>query len=110
MTESGVGLSVTELQFQQYAKILDNRQNQRERLVKASRDLTADSKKLIFLLQRITNDNKDTLVAEAHAKLDAIHTLFLTKVAPDAQGEDFWAFSRTFSPGYFFDFFQSVLF
>jgi len=43
-----------EKQFTQYAKVLDEGHERKERVYKASRDVTAESKKVVFLLLRIT--------------------------------------------------------
>ena len=41
-------------QFLAYQKVLDGKHDKYERLVKLSRDVTIESKRTIFLLQRIT--------------------------------------------------------
>ena len=41
-------------QFLAYQKVLDAKHDKHERLVKLSRDVTIESKRTIFLLQRIT--------------------------------------------------------
>jgi hypothetical protein len=40
-------------QFQIYSKELDDKHDRHERLVKASRDITIESKRIIFLLHNI---------------------------------------------------------
>ncbi|KND90965.1 Translin-associated protein X [Tolypocladium ophioglossoides CBS 100239] len=73
--------------FEQFRDELDEHHDRRERIVKASRDVTAHSKKIIFALQRVktlnqefpphTQRDMDTRMAEI--------TTLLQSIAPDLQ-------------------------
>lgn len=52
--------------FSDFRTQLDNYHEQRERVIKASRDITASSKKVIFALQRIDADDTDKLHNDPH--------------------------------------------
>ncbi|KAL3626798.1 hypothetical protein CASFOL_029370 [Castilleja foliolosa] len=45
--------------FSNYASYLNNLNDKRERVVKASRDVTMNSKKVIFQVPRLSKDNKE---------------------------------------------------
>jgi len=56
--------------FQICSKKLDEHNDRHERLVKLSRDITIESKRIIFLLHRVQDDEtKLKLTAEADSKL-----------------------------------------
>jgi len=56
--------------FQMCSKKLDEHNDRHERLVKLSRDITIESKRIIFLLHRVQDDEtKLKLTAEADSKL-----------------------------------------
>lgn len=75
--------------FEHFRDDIDSHNDKRERLIKASRDITALSKKLIFHLHRYSLEDRDTatlshatLLDEAHTKLLDIYAQ-LSKVAQD---------------------------
>ncbi|EGD75813.1 translin associated factor X [Salpingoeca rosetta] len=84
--------------FVEYAKILTDRQDQRERLVKLSRDVTIASKRVIFLLQRYNGTNAETLIAQANEKLASIHAT-IRAIAKELDGTDPAMHHRAYSPG-----------
>lgn len=47
--------------FSEFAAELDAKHDKTERLVRLSRDLTAESKRIIFLLHRVTQDREKNL-------------------------------------------------
>ena len=74
--------SVAELRgsFERFRDEIDSHNDKRERLIKASRDITALSKKLIFHLHRFSLERGDAatssqaaLLGEAHTKLQGIY-------------------------------------
>eukprot|EP00735_Rhodelphis_limneticus_P012508 TRINITY_DN5793_c0_g1::TRINITY_DN5793_c0_g1_i1::g.14610::m.14610 TRINITY_DN5793_c0_g1::TRINITY_DN5793_c0_g1_i1::g.14610 ORF type:complete len:327 (+),score=41.64,sp/Q9QZE7/TSNAX_MOUSE/32.72/7e-34,Translin/PF01997.11/1.6e-47,DUF4200/PF13863.1/1.7,DUF4200/PF13863.1/1.3e+02 TRINITY_DN5793_c0_g1_i1:76-1056(+) len=90
-----------EHRFVRYAQFFDDRNDRKERIYKATRDVTAESKKAIFLLQRIPGStNKDGLIDEAKQKLEDVVALIQTSVIPELRNkDDFWRFQNSFSFG-----------
>lgn len=88
-------------QFLAYQKILDAKHDKYERLVKLSRDVTIESKRTIFLLQRITGkeEEKESIFSEAEKKLAEIQTSKWKAVGVELQGEDPYQYIRAYSPG-----------
>ena len=76
---------------------LDSRNDKREKLVKVSRDITNESKKVIFSLLR-KGVPKETLLLEAELKLQVIKKLLFI-VSEELKDEDAYMFHRSFSPG-----------
>ncbi|KAL6923317.1 hypothetical protein ACHAPO_001483 [Fusarium lateritium] len=73
--------------FEGFRDELDEHHDRRERIVKASRDVTAMSKKIIFTLQRVKHLNKDFpphIQQDIDTRLEEIAKL-LTAIAPDLQ-------------------------
>ncbi|CAI5466374.1 unnamed protein product [Closterium sp. Yama58-4] len=68
----------------------------RERLVKASRDVTIQSKKIIFAIHRATTPH--ALAAEAQ-QLAALRTHHIAQVARELQAVDYWRFTRAYTWG-----------
>jgi len=104
MTTTGSGLRSKEeivSVFDLLRSQLDNHQDTRERLIKASRDITGLSKKLIFLLHRIMTEgteNGPEVAKIASPKLVQIEQLFAA-MKPDLEGDKFWRYQRAVSPG-----------
>lgn len=93
-------LSVME-NFEMFRSELDEHQNMHEALVKASRDITVESKRLIFHLHRffdVAGDEKAKLVAEADAKVAAIVKRF-GQITTLTRGHQLVLFARAYSPG-----------
>ncbi|KAJ6627266.1 Translin [Mycena sp. CBHHK59/15] len=91
--------------FGQFREDIDEGNDRRERLIKASRDVTNISKKAIFLLHRIVledapDDRALALRAAAagYAKLAEAHAIFAT-MRPELVGDRFWRYQRQVSPG-----------
>merc|ERR1712000_264250 len=73
--------------FESFRDELDEHHDRRERIVKASRDVTAQSKKIIFALQRVKQLNKDfppNIQQDMDTRLAEIAKL-LEAIAPDLQ-------------------------
>ncbi|KAM0441173.1 hypothetical protein ACHAPT_000479 [Fusarium lateritium] len=73
--------------FEGFRDELDEHHDRRERIVKASRDVTAQSKKIIFALQRVKHLNKDfppNIQQDMDTRLAEIAKL-LEAIAPDLQ-------------------------
>ncbi|XP_022097266.1 translin-associated protein X-like [Acanthaster planci] len=86
--------------FRVFQSELDAKHDKHERLVKLSRDVTIESKRTIFLLHRITSEEvKQPLIREAQAKIEAIQSGLLLRIAQELEGEDPFLFQRAVSPG-----------
>ncbi|KFY02712.1 hypothetical protein O988_01962 [Pseudogymnoascus sp. VKM F-3808] len=80
---------------------IDENHLARERIIKASRDVTALSKKAIFSLQRvrtISSGIPPAISTEVQGRFDAISELFKT-MSKDLQGINSWRYQRQASPG-----------
>ncbi|KUI55833.1 Translin-associated protein X [Cytospora mali] len=83
--------------FERFRDELDEHHDRRERIVKASRDITALSKKIIFALQRvrkIQGDLPENIEKETQSRLLEISRL-LSTIAPDVQGINRYRYSRS---------------
>ncbi|XP_076097748.1 translin-associated protein X-like isoform X2 [Mytilus galloprovincialis] len=86
--------------FRQYQLELDTKHDKHERLVKLSRDVTIESKRTIFLLQRLIGSSPDIkILEEALEKLKAIENTKLLSIAKELDQEDPYKFLRAYSPG-----------
>lgn len=86
--------------FRCFQQELDQRYDKYERLVKLSRDITIESKRVIFLLHRVKNllESKDIL-DQAEEKLLSLESTKLKEVAKELFGTDPFQFIRAVSPG-----------
>ncbi|ORY58341.1 Translin [Leucosporidium creatinivorum] len=84
--------------FAEYRAELDTHYDRRERIIKQSRDITAQSKKLIFSAHRITNTDRSIVVKEVELKLKELKKMF-EKLQDDVAGENFWRYEKSVSPG-----------
>ncbi|KAL1140808.1 hypothetical protein AAG570_000736 [Ranatra chinensis] len=86
--------------FQQFGKELDGKNDKYERLVKISRDITIESKRIIFGLQGlcrsldIKSDSKK--LQEGLKKIMSTH---FRSIAAELDGEDHYQFLRAYTPG-----------
>ncbi|CAN6893535.1 unnamed protein product [Brassica oleracea] len=71
----------------------------RKRVVKASRDITMNSKKVIFQVHRLSKDNKEEVLEKAGKDLEAVREQHFTRLMKELQGTDFWKLRRAYSPG-----------
>lgn len=87
--------------FETFRAELDEHHDRRERITKASRDITASSKKIIFALQRIRTLNSPLPPAITKAitpHLDTISERF-TSVVADLQSVNGWRYQRQITGG-----------
>ncbi|TFK76827.1 Translin [Pluteus cervinus] len=96
--------------FQVFRMELDDHNERRERLIKASRDITNLSKKVIFLLHRLVMEEstggKDTdpedvirhAGAKGRQKLTEVQNLY-SGLKRELEGDRFWRYERQVSPG-----------
>jgi predicted translin family RNA/ssDNA-binding protein len=85
--------------FKEAAAELDAFNERRERVVKASRDTTYRSKKVIFALHRASPATLDADVASARAELSAVRTIIANRIARELCDDDYPRLHRAFSPG-----------
>lgn len=86
--------------FRAFQVDLDDRYDRYERLVKLSRDVTIESKRIIFLLHRImSQEQKDKVLAEADSKLTELNASALREIATELRGQSYYLYLRAFSPG-----------
>ncbi|CAI9096410.1 OLC1v1032557C3 [Oldenlandia corymbosa var. corymbosa] len=85
--------------FSSYTQYLNNLNEKRERVVKASRDITMNSKKVIFQVHRISKQNKEEVLAKAEKDLAAVKDQYIGRLVQELQGSDFWKLRRAYSPG-----------
>ncbi|KAH6615444.1 Translin family-domain-containing protein [Chaetomium sp. MPI-SDFR-AT-0129] len=83
--------------FESLREELDQHHDRRERIVKASRDITSLSKKIIFSLQRvrkIESQLPNNIQSEVDSRLADISKL-LASIAPEIQGINRYRYSRS---------------
>ncbi|KAJ6789621.1 hypothetical protein PWT90_10895 [Aphanocladium album] len=83
--------------FEGFRDELDQHHDRRERLVKVSRDVTAQSKKIIFALQRVKELNKElppNIQKDMDTRIAEISKL-LASVAPDLQSINRYRYQST---------------
>ncbi|KAK3093348.1 hypothetical protein FSP39_014324 [Pinctada imbricata] len=79
---------------------LDMKHDKHERLVKLSRDITIESKRTIFLLQRYTGpESNPSVLEQALSKIQDIQKQKFHQVAMELKGEEPYQFLRAYSPG-----------
>ncbi|KAH9487108.1 Translin-associated protein X [Psilocybe cubensis] len=94
--------------FDTFRADLDDYNDRRERLIKASRDITNLSKKAIFLLHRLVQNPADAnedqpthykkAAQQGYEKLREIQDLY-AKLQPELEGDKYWRYQRQVSPG-----------
>jgi len=88
--------------FNEISIYLDSRHDKKERIVKLSRDITIESKRIIFCLHRIKHDdysNKDDVMMEAYKRLEDLKKNEWSKVADELKNEDHYQYVRAYSGG-----------
>ncbi|XP_022776698.1 translin-associated protein X isoform X2 [Durio zibethinus] len=85
--------------FSIYTDYLNALNEKRERVVKASRDVTMNSKKVIFQVHRISKNNKEEVLEKAEKDLAAVTDQHMSRLVKELQGTDFWKLRRAYSPG-----------
>ena len=87
--------------FQEYRKELDDKYDRHERIVKLSRDCTIHSKRVIFILHRVTGNasEKDKIIVEAEEKLQKDILPRLKSIAQELEGLDSQLYRLAYAPG-----------
>ncbi|KAI8378434.1 Translin [Blakeslea trispora] len=96
----------TQAFFKECRDVLDDHHDRRERIIKVSRDITAQSKKMIFALHRAAQSNQK--YKEADQKQQELLDLF-KKLAVDIQGLNYHRYAKSFSGG-FEEFIEGIAF
>ncbi|XP_015587724.1 translin-associated protein X [Cephus cinctus] len=87
-------------QFRAYAAELDSKHDRYERIVKLSRDVTIESKRIIFLLHTLDKESKrDTVLGEAKIRLDAMVKTLFKNIAHELDGQDVYEYLRAYRAG-----------
>ncbi|KAL8998252.1 MAG: hypothetical protein Q9169_002656 [Polycauliona sp. 2 TL-2023] len=89
------GISPFMSMFESFRNELDEHQDRRERIIKASRDITALSKKIV---RHLHQPIPPPIAKETTTRYDSIKTLFTT-IAPDLQGLNAWRYQKQISGG-----------
>ncbi|XP_021910509.1 translin-associated protein X, partial [Carica papaya] len=85
--------------FSIYVDYLNQLNEKRERVVKASRDITINSKKVIFQVHRLSKTNREEVLDKAEKDLAVVRDRYVSQLAKELQGTDFWKLRRAYSPG-----------
>ncbi|XP_051161045.1 translin-associated protein X [Leptopilina boulardi] len=87
-------------QFREYANELDDKHDRYERIVKLSRDITIESKRIIFLLHTIDRDEKyELILQESKKRLDNVIKFSLKNIAKELNGHDYFQYIKAYRPG-----------
>lgn len=87
--------------FRQYAAELCDKHDRYERIIKLSRDITIESKRLIFLLHTVDTrkSNYEKILDEARSRLAALCTNNFASIAKELQNLDPYQYARAYSAG-----------
>jgi len=88
--------------FGEISVYLDSRHDKKERIVKLSRDITIESKRIIFCLHRIKNEddtNKNSITEEAEKRLADLRENLWLQVCKELRDEDHYQYIRAYSAG-----------
>lgn len=87
-------------QFRNYSIELDDKHDRFERIVKLSRDITIESKRIIFLLHTIDRDEKhEAILNEADKRLENITKFPFKNIAKELDGHDSFQYIKAYRPG-----------
>lgn len=87
-------------QFRAYGVELDEKHDRYERIFKINRDITIESKRIIFLLHTIDKDSKrDVVLAAAKSRLDTVAKKLFCDIAHELDGQDAYQFHRAYRAG-----------
>ncbi|KAH8313286.1 hypothetical protein KR067_003495 [Drosophila pandora] len=89
------------LAFTKYSNELTQKHDRHERIVKLSRDITIESKRIIFLLHSIDSrkQNKEKVLEEARQRLNKLIEVNFRAVALELRDQDVYQFRSAYSPG-----------
>ncbi|XP_022914674.2 translin-associated protein X [Onthophagus taurus] len=87
--------------FRQYASELDDKHDRYERIVKISRDITIESKRIIFLLHNVGVDldsKREQIHKEAETRLNQLLSKFKA-IALELEGHEHYLYLRAYAAG-----------
>ncbi|EDW59068.1 translin-associated protein X [Drosophila virilis] len=89
------------LAFRSYASELDSKHDRHERILKLSRDITIESKRIIFFLHSIDarEENKAKVLEEALQRLTKLIQVNFRAIALELRDQDVYQFRAAYSPG-----------
>ncbi|XP_063221690.1 translin-associated protein X [Bacillus rossius redtenbacheri] len=86
--------------FRKYSAELDAKHDKYERIVKLSRDITIESKRIIFLLHNMDRDSKSaSILEEAETRLGRLLETHFFPIAKELHKEDPYQFHRAYTAG-----------
>ncbi|XP_058812394.1 translin-associated protein X [Topomyia yanbarensis] len=87
--------------FREYARELDDKHDRYERIVKCSRDITIESKRIIFLLHTVDvkKNNQTQVCNEAKRRLEALCQSHFATIAKELHGLDPYQYTRAYTAG-----------
>lgn len=86
--------------FQMYAAELDDKHDRYERIVKIGRDITIESKRIIFLLHNVDKENKrEEILKETETRLQNLVTNSFKLVAKELENQDNFQYIRAYTAG-----------
>ncbi|XP_046629004.1 translin-associated protein X [Neodiprion virginianus] len=87
-------------QFRVYAAELDSKHDRYEAVVKLSRDITIESKRIIFLLHTFDKESKrDAVLGEAKTRLDVLAKTLFKSIAQELDGQNPFQYLRAYTAG-----------
>lgn len=99
-SESDANMSDISEEFLNYQKEIDARNDKAERILKIGRDVTIESKRIIFLLHRSSKQEEvNSILEEANERITGVIKRQLLAIAKELHNEDPYSFSRSYSPG-----------
>jgi len=91
-----------QVMFSEISVYLDSRHDKKERIVKLSRDITIESKRIIFCLHRIRDErdpSREAILEEANTRLQEVRENLWRQVAKEVEKEDHHQYLRAYSAG-----------
>lgn len=86
--------------FRGFREELDCRNDRHERIVKLSRDITIESKRVIFLLQRVIgSEDSQKLLSEAGEKIQELNSTKFLEIAKELDGQESYQYLRAYTAG-----------
>ncbi|KAK2589173.1 hypothetical protein KPH14_001989 [Odynerus spinipes] len=87
-------------QFRTYSNELDAKHDKFEKIVKLSRDITIESKRIIFLLHTLVKESKrDAVLGEAKQRIDNMGKTLFKNIAYELEGQDVFQYLKAYRPG-----------
>lgn len=88
-------------EFLKMRDIIDEKNDRYERIIKISRDITIESKRIIFLLHTadINKENYEQILSDAKERLYTLCSTHFCTIAKELMGRDPYQYTRAFSAG-----------